>query len=96
MDDVKQEIRELSVNFEKRMGKLKTGIVDRIKGMVTELIDAMRQEMTVKLASLEERIATLESQSPPQNDQELANNFVVYGRWSRRRCSSACQYPVVR
>ena len=79
MDDVKQEIRELSVNFEKRMDKLETGIADRIKGMVTELIDAMKQEMTVKLASLEERIATLEFQPPPQNDQELANNFVVYG-----------------
>ena len=48
--------------------------------MVTDLIDAMRQEMTVKLASLEGRIATLliESQPPPQNWQELANNFVVY------------------
>ena len=79
MDDVKQEICELFVNFKKRMDKLETGIADRIKGMVIELIDAMRQEMTVKLASLEERIATLESQPPPQNDQELANNFVVYG-----------------
>ena len=49
------------------------------QGIVTDLIDAMRQEMTVKLASLEERIATLEPQPPPQNGQELANNFVVYG-----------------
>ena len=51
MDDVKQEIRELSVNFEKRMDKLETGIADQIKGMVTDLIDAMKQEMTVKLSS---------------------------------------------
>ena len=79
MDDVKQEIRELSVNFEKRMDKLETGIADRIMGIVTEVIDAISHEMTVKLASLEELIATLESQPPPQNDQELANNFVVYG-----------------
>ena len=79
MDDIRQEIRELSVNLDKKMDKLETGITDRIKGMVTHLIDAMRQEITVKLASLEERIATLESQPPPQNGQELANNFVVYG-----------------
>ena len=79
MDDIKQDIRELSVNLDKKMDKLEASMTDRIKGMVTDLIDAMRQEMIVKLASLEERIATLESQPPPQNGQELANNFVVYG-----------------
>ena len=71
MDDVKQDFRELSVNSEKRMDKLEAGTADRIKEMVAELIDAMRQEMTVKLTSLEERIATLESQPPPQNDWNL-------------------------
>ena len=54
MDDVKQEIRELSVNFENRMDKLETGIADRIKGMVTELIDAMKQENS-ELRNLELR-----------------------------------------
>ena len=76
MDDIRQEIRQMSTDLKTRIDGIHDGIADKIKEIMGDLITTVKEEMSTRFTALENRITALESKSRI-NDRD--NNIVIYG-----------------
>ena len=78
-EQLQKDIKEMSLNIGRRLDAIETGLADKIKAAVAELIADVKAELEANLLALERRVAAIETRPVGAMQEDRSLSCVFYG-----------------